>query len=196
MNITYSLTPVFDYLLVTQVSSIPVTVSDAGYATLFFEAALTIPTGVKAYTGTVSGSKLVLSEVETTIPANTAVVLQAEKGTYSFEVTTADAFSGENDLAGGTGETAEPGDLVLGIEDSVVGFYGYEGVLATNKAYLPASKVASAPAIYFSFEDETEVTGVYNLRVEEKANAAFDLTGRRANGKGLMIQNGKVVLVK
>ena len=66
---------------------------------------------------------------------------------------------------------------------------------ALYKAYLeiPAS---GAPAIYFSFEDETEVTGVYNLRVEEKANAAFDLTGRRANGKGLMIQNGKVVLVK
>jgi hypothetical protein len=176
--------------------SISVSVSEAGYATLYSSAALIIPEGVTAYTGEVDENKLKLTAVETTIPAKTAVVLKAAAGTYTFATTTSEKFEGKNDLAGGTGAVAEAGDLVLGIEDGVVGFYGYEGTLATNKAYLPAAKVASAPAIYFSFEDETEVTGVYNLRVEEKANAVFDLTGRRANGKGLMIQKGKVVLVK
>ena len=175
-----------------------VEIGPAGYATLYSASALTIPTGVKAYTGKVSGNSLVLSEVTTTIPAETAVVLEAEEGTYFFTKTTSASVITNNDLRGVLADTPVDANsvLVLGYEESEVGFYTFTGTtLAAGKAYLemPAN---GAPAIYFSFEDETEVTGVYNLRVEEKANAAFDLSGRRANGKGLMIQNGKVVLVK
>jgi hypothetical protein len=178
--------------------SISVSVSEAGYATLYSSVALTIPEGVTAYTGVVDENKLKLTAVETTIPALTAVVLEAEEDSYTFATTTSEDFEGENDLKGVLVNTTVEANsvLVLGYENSEVGFYTFSGTtLAAGKAYLEMPD-SGAPAIYFSFEDETEVTGVYNLRIEEKANAAFDLTGRRANGKGLMIQNGKVVLVK
>jgi len=182
-------------------ADVNVTVTSAGFATLFSPYTLTIPEGINAYTGKLNGNTLVLSKVNDVIPAFTAVVLEANEGDYTFSVAQSEVFTGENDLKGvSLAATIEANSvLVLGLdENDVPGFYTFTGTtLAAGKAYLELSaEAASAPAIYFSFEDETEVTGVYNLRVEEKANAAFDLTGRRANGKGLMIQNGKVVLVK
>ena len=41
-----------------------------------------------------------------------------------------------------------------------------------------------------------EITGITTLRAEETANCYFDLAGRRSNANGLVITNGKVVLVK
>jgi len=184
-------------------STVPVTVSKYGYATFVSPYALdyTSATDIEAYTVQVTKPGVATLTQVYEVPANAPVLLYVEGATKeiteNIPVIASAAALENNDLVAGTGSTAIDGDLVLGLdENNVVGFYKYTGTLATDKAYLPKEVVKSAPAIYFSFEDETEVTGVFNLRVEEKANAAFDLTGRRANGKGLMIQNGKVVLVK
>ena len=67
-------------------TSINVAVSDAGYATLNVPFAVTIPEGVTAYTGKVNGSYLTMNEISSTIPANTAVVLKADEGSYTFNV--------------------------------------------------------------------------------------------------------------
>jgi len=200
-NTEYNSNLELDYLYITK-KKFPVTVSKYGYATFVSPYALdyTSATDIEAYTVQVTKPGVATLTQVYEVPANAPVLLYVEGATKeiteNIPVIASAAALENNDLLAGTGETAADGDLVLGVVEGVVGFYKYTGTLATDKAYLPKDVVKSAPAIYFSFEDETEVTGVYNLRVEEKANAAFDLTGRRANGKGLMIQNGKVVLVK
>lgn len=179
------------------------------YATYYFAAEQKI-SGAKAYTATLNETKLTLTECEDNIiPARTGVVLIGEASTATLEGSYTGATKEVGDLIGASSQnvsmtsyynadvSAEGKVFTLAEEGNKIGFYKYTGEkLNSKRAYLYSESLASAPAIYFSFEEETEVTGVYNLRVEEKANAAFDLTGRRANGKGLMIQNGKVVLVK
>ncbi len=65
--------------IVEEVTTLPVTVSAAGYATFIAPVALQIPDGVKAYTGVVNGNWLTLEEVPNgTIPANTGVVLESQ----------------------------------------------------------------------------------------------------------------------
>ena len=170
-----------------------VTVTEAGYATFYSEYPVAIPSGVKAYSGTISGNYLVLSEVTGTIPAETAVVLEAAAGSYTFEPASAVEFNQTNDLKGGKVVVAANSVLVLSNVDGVPGFYTFEGTrLDQNKAYLdiPAS---SASGLRFAFE---EVTGIATIKQEANATSVFDLAGRRTNAKGLVIKNGKVVLVK
>ncbi len=177
--------------------TVDVTINEVGYATLFLDYSVTIPEGIEAYTGTINGKYLTLTPVEGIIPDHTAVILKASEGTYTFEESDpVEDVIEDNVLEGGTGLAAADGDLVLGVVDDVVGFYSYTGTLATNKAYIPASKVASASGLRLVFEEEGEATGIATLRAEENATSIFDLAGRRTNAKGLIIKNGKVVLVK
>lgn len=82
-------------------ASYTVTTDAAGYATLYTPMAVTAPSGVAAYTGRLNATNTLLSldEVNTTIPANTAVLLiGAASTTYTF---------------------VESGDVVAGIEGNV-----------------------------------------------------------------------------
>ena len=193
---------------ISEVSTLPVTISTAQYATLYSPVALTIPSGVKAYTGVVNDDKLTLSEVETTIPANTAVVLKADpvinkSTTFNFETTTSEAFSGNNDLAGYPyAKTKDEGDLVLGNGTHGIGFYGLTGTtLAGFKAYLPAAKVSDARELRIVFAD-SETTGIESLTPTlsegEGAQTIYDLQGRKvANpSRGMYIVNGKKGVIK
>lgn len=74
--------------LVYKKTSYNLTVGDAGAATLVLPYETTIPSGVKAYTlSYTSGSEITATEVSTTIPANTPVLINASAGTYTFEAT-------------------------------------------------------------------------------------------------------------
>lgn len=87
------------------------------------------------------------------------------------------------------------------------GFYfmNETGTVFTNgahKAYLCLPKrILDAAAGSFrgwSFEEMENglTTAISELNAVDNAGVMYDLQGRRVNGKGLMIQNGKVVLVK
>ncbi len=194
---------------VEKLIDLPVTISSALYATLYAPVALTIPSGVKAYTGTVSGNYLTLSEVSYVIPANTAVVLKADEAdTYNFTFTTSDPFEGSNALRGTVSATTyTAGDLVLGLNnEGEIGFYALDQTttkpLAGFKAYLPAS-VTTSRALKIVF-DESETTGIHS--VEEPTpdpsqmgrEVIYDLQGRKvANpSRGLYIINGHKVVIK
>ena len=72
-----------------KVTSLPVTITAAGYASLYSPVALTIPAEVTAYVGSVAGSTLTLTSIDDgIIPANTGVVLKGAAGTHNFPVTT------------------------------------------------------------------------------------------------------------
>ena len=180
---------------ITEVTSLPVTITSAGYATLKAPVALTIPTGVTAYTGVVNGNYFSLTPLEGTIPANTPVILKGAEGTYNFTTTTSDDFDGENDLSGTIAAESVSNILTLQVIDDVIGLYTYTGsTLGGFKAYLPgASQIKS---LVFAFDEADAITEV--AEKAEITDGYFDLSGRRVvkPTKGLYIVNGKKVVIK
>lgn len=163
----------------TQITSIKVygvaenlTIGASCYATLFSDNALTVPTGVTAYTAAQKDANTVtLNPIEDgVIPANTGVVLKAEAAdTYTFEAT-ADVYPIEGNLLVGSvaDDTATPaGAYALGVKSGTVGFYLYGGVtLTAGKAYLVLP--SSASVIRVEFADEEGIsTGVGDIIDEE-----------------------------
>ena len=180
-------------------------VSDAGWATLCLNYDAEIPTGATCYAvSAVNGESATLAEVEGVIPANTGVIVEANKGNYTFEVATEEGSDVANELIGTTANTYITKEAyVLGIVDGVVGLYKAEmagGVWLNNanKAYLPASAVPNKSAAFYGF-DWNGTTGIEDVVTENGAKAIFDLTGRRVeaiSAPGIYIVNGKKVLVK
>lgn len=176
------------------------TIGDAGYATLCVPFPVTIPTGVKAYTGTISGNYLVLSEVTTTIPASTAVVLEASAGTYPFNIADETEAITDNVLSGNYTEITrgESTDyLTLQRMDGQVGFYTFNGTtIGANKAYISKSALGSeVKGLGLRFE---ETDGIDHTPATSLQGQVYDLAGRRVSQPrhGLYIVGGKKVVVK
>ena len=189
-----------------EVTTLPVTITAAGYATFFAPVAVEIPEGVEAYyTEEVGENAVVLTAIEGgVIPANTGVILKGEANTYNFNITAdAEAVAG-NKLAGTCASTYVSEDAyVLSKVDGVVGMYKAlknqeEGASWLNngfKAYLPATAGGAARFLVFDFGTETGIDELKgengNVKVE-----IYDLSGRRVQNaqKGLYIVNGKKVV--
>ena len=97
---------------------------------MYLDKAVEIPTGVEAYTaGRIEGDLLKMQAVEDVIPANTAVIIKAEEGNYSFAYSdeTPDAVEG-NLLRGTLIDTyikpvGAQSAYVLSVVDGIVGMY-------------------------------------------------------------------------
>jgi hypothetical protein len=180
-------------------------VSEAGWATLFLDYTAEIPEGVTCYVISEFGAETIqLKEVEDAVPANTAVIVEAAKGAYTFEVAD-EAADIESDMTGTTKNAYIPENVyVLSIVDDEVGLYKAEmngGVFLNNanKAYLPANAVPDAVQGASGFKFRFETTGVEQVEVAKGVKAIYDLSGRKVNdmkAPGLYIVNGKKVLVK
>ena len=196
----------------TKVSSLPVTITAAGYATLFAPVALTVPSKVKAYTVTINGEWATLNEIEGgVIPANTGVVIAgangeaAAEGTYNFAITTTEETL-ESDLRGSVAATyyTEAGTYyALAQVDGVVGFYKDEFKNNrfqnnSHKAYLYVAGSANVASYSFRFGEGT--TGISEVKGENgNVKAIYDLTGRRVeniSAPGIYIVNGVKKLVR
>ncbi len=195
-----------------EVESLPVSITSAGYATLYAPVALEIADDVKAYTvAIVDGKYASMKEIESgVIPANTGVILKGDEGTYDFVITTT-TETVDTELAGTVAATYITEDAyVLGIVDEEVGLYTatknqQEGAAWKNnshKAYLPAPVDANGIASYSFNFDWNGTTGVENI--ESAVNNAengkiYDITGRTIKAitaPGIYIVNGKKVVVK
>ena len=205
---TNRLSSVSDYARFTieEVTTLPVTISDAGYATLYAPVALTIPEGIVANTVTISnnGYTLELTPIAGTIPANTPVVLSAADGepatpdTYNFDITTGGSAEGDNVLVGTYAAiTAPVGSYVLQ-KQSETGFYQVEEATRPNvpgfRAYL--SVPSNVKAFFLNGGDTDAIMSVFSGIAEGKI---FDLSGRKVAKmqKGnTYIVNGKKVNVK
>ena len=124
------------------------TVSAAGYATLYLDYAVEIPAGVEVYIAkAVEGEYLKMQLVDGVIPANTGVIVKADAGTYTFNgaVNTVPAI--EDNLFKGSVEdkmvkvASDEAAYVLSMVDGEVGMYRAEltdGAFLNNanKAYL------------------------------------------------------------
>lgn len=186
-----------------KVTSLPVTITVAGVATLYSPVALTIPEGVKAYTGAIGEGYISMTEIETTIPKNTGVYLVGNQGTYGFEIAAADVDAIPNNCFTGTIPTiANPGTgsiYALGSADGEYGFYKWStGNLSGFKAYISTGSAGSNGfKIVFDDDDVTAVEAVIVNGQSSIVNGYYDLQGRKvvAPQKGqLYIHNGKKVL--
>ena len=198
------------------------TVSAARYATLYLDYNAIIPEGVEVYTAnTVDGNRLMMQQVTGTLPANTGVIVRAEQGTYTFELSFDEAEAIESNLFRGSVEdeyiTPEKNAkyYVLSMKDGVVGMYEDAltgGMFKNNahKAYLVLSPkigiydeevdtedpgMQLSNSYYFDFGGTTAIDPVVT---ECEENVYYDLNGRRVENptRGIYILNGKKILVK
>ncbi len=202
-----------------EVTTLPVTVTAAGYATFYAPVEVKVPadSNVKAHTVVVDGEKAMLSEEPLeTIPANTGVVLMNE-GTANLEIVyggTAEAIE-DNNLQGTIAKELKSKEngayYVLGYldvtEDEIynpeVGFYNAakgedttKFYNAGHKAYLFVSGAQASAGLRFDFGGTTAIEEVV---VENNENVIYDLQGRRVSEitkAGIYIINGHKVFVK
>ena len=187
--------------------SYTLTVTEAGWATLCLPYAAEIPAGITAvYTLSFDGTQLKATAVETTLPANTPVLVKAAAGIYAFSAacsTIAEAVA--TPVSGAlTGTFAYSGSLasayILQYKDSKPGFYQISDTHAIGafRAYIPTSAVPSAEAPSFNIVF-SETTGIEEVvkSGEIRDKSFYNLKGQRVAQptRGLYIVNGKKVLV-
>ena len=212
----------FTNIVEMEAPSYDLTVSSAGYATLYLDYTAQIPEGVSVYTAKeVDGDLLKMELVEGVLPANTGVVVKASAGTYTF--TYSDTYAPEisDNLFKGSA-TYEYVDVastqtafVLSKVDGEVGMYPAKltdgrFLNNANKAYLllttklgvsdeelDTSVGGSQLSLRFDFGG---TTGVDKVQTESGADAViYDLYGRKVNKAttpGFYIINNKKVWVK
>ena len=209
---------------VISVDKLPVTIGSILHATFYAPVAVTIPEGVKAYTGMVKNEELLtLTEITGTIPAGTAVVLIAENAdTYYFEIVASEEGAIASSHLEGTvptivndKKTAEVKYYTLQTHDfngdgtnDGVAFKKYTGDnLIGFRAYLELPEETKATALRISFsnaEDEDNQSGTTEIGNVESTDdsqqsVVYDLLGRRVLNdliKGIYIVNGKKVVIK
>lgn len=173
------------------------------YATVKLPYAATLPTGVTAYEGTVSGNEVTLTaykQAGEVLPANTPVLLTANDATsYNFAPAAYQAAE-ETGFQGTLAATAVTDNAyILAKKGEEVKFYllnSESNTVNANKAYIVVSG-GKAQALSFNFGT---TTGIHAATADAATDApVFDLSGRRVvkvvKG-GLYIQNGKKFIVK
>ena len=184
---------------IQEVTSLPITFKGQ-FASFYSPVDLTLADGVKAYTGTLSGDKLILNEVNY-VPANTGVILEYEA--FSSETTLEFPIRSEitpiygTSLLGTTVAQSVSADskLVLGKNGDNWGIYSYSGtILGGFKAYM--DKSAGVKGFAFDFGDVDAIATLLNG--EHGTQEVFDLSGRKVSQptRGLYIVNGKKVIIK
>ena len=194
-----------------RVESVPVTVSDAGFATYVPTCDLNFSdTEIKAYKVKVSTKEVATLTQVNNVPAGTPVLLYKDGGaTEDIPVMTGAAAVTENDLVAGPYDNLPTTDgegntnMILNNVDGKIGFYFAAGQdVAANRAYLHiASTLAPDPVgtapMMLVFADD--LTGIKTVKSEGlTVNGYYDLQGRRVAQptKGLYIVNGRKVVIK
>ena len=147
-----------------------------GFATLSAPNNFTVNNGT-AYKATVSGSNLVLTEIDGVIPAESGVVVVGEKGAnvtvkYTAEEATADMAG--NELKG-TSVRTRTSDLkgaatyLMMLHKTTSAFVSYTGeYFSANKAYVLVGGGANAvKSLSIVFGDEASATGINSVNVKE-----------------------------
>lgn len=189
-----------------------VTVSAAGYASIYLPFDVTLPEGLTAYSVKSTNKSYVSLTEQTDIPAKNGAIIAGE-GTHTLNIAKATSNWDGNKLLGTNVNTYVQGPAyVLGMKEDGVGLYmaelnknadGEDGsthfLNNANKAYLPASAVPQASQVQALFFNVGETTGVEEVEVESTVKSIYDLSGRKVSSMsvpGLYIVNGKKVLVK
>lgn len=194
--------------------TIPVTLGYNGYATFACPRPLDLtaeklPSGLKAYKATVSGSRVYFTEVDQAVAANTGVLLEgAPEGNYDIPVAdSGTSLEGVNDFLvnsiGGTFSNDEDYTYYALKKNSSPLVFGTfnpsTAAIPTNKAYLKVENEYAVKGLTFEFDNPTAVQSIKEAQPAMKG-AVYDLSGRKVMNsslkKGLYIIGGKKMLVK
>jgi hypothetical protein len=188
---------VMDFILEDAPTTVPVTISSAGYATFSNASEVTVPEGVTAYTAVVKDASTIslIPIADGVIPAGEGVVLKAAEGNYNLNITTTGAAKIEGNLLKAQLTAGIPtDDTYYTLAAGLTFKKSSGGKLAAGKAYLvlPAE---SRGSFNVTFGD---ATGISEVNAAQEDGALYNLNGIRVAKatKGLYIQNGKKVIVK
>ena len=162
-----------------------VSVSAAGFATLYTDQALDFTgTGLTAYTAKLKGETVDLTEV-TTIPANTGVVLKGDEGAYMIPVIESSSTDPE-DLTGNVSASTDYNAFVgegyyiygLALNGGQAQFTKVtSGSVAPGKAFLKVSTAVSSKSLRAVVPGQpTEVTAPEVVETEEP-EVLFNMAG-------------------
>ena len=200
----------------TTTTGVDVSVSAAGYATLYYSNLnLVVPEGVEASAITVEDGSMVKSQVYASgdiIPQGTGVLIQADENDYIFDVTSEEGTEATVKMLRGSDNEEETtgGDIYLMLslnansDPESVGFYygadnGAPFINGAHKAFLRVKKESdgSNADFYLLFN---EADGIDNAAIDtENGNEVYTISGMRVNGqlkKGVYIMDGKKVIIK
>ena len=201
-------------LILEEVTTLPVTIGDALYATFYAPVAVSVPEGVNAYylasADDIKNNIAILTHIGEVIPANTGVILEAtQAGIYNFNITETDLTV--SNLFRGTvaAKYIEDDAYVLSNQNGKeLGFYkaaknnnGTSFLSNSHKVYLPMSLTGGSAQgsndFRIVFGGTTAIEEIEASVKDENKNEIYDLTGRKLegfNGTGVYIVNGKKVV--
>ncbi len=206
----------------SQVESYPLTISEAGMATLCLPFNVMLPAG--SMTAYDFASTNVMEEGEgayicimqsiagsgNTLKAGTPVIVKAEPGNYDLKIT----------MEGSGAKTSLPGSLLRGNfvkqelvqgtdvkkfilmnEDQGLGFYRMQdrGTIGANKCWMEwTTPEGQAEARSFRIRFEQGETGIVNVESQPTGQCIYNLAGQRLSvpQKGINIIGNKKVIVK
>lgn len=177
------------------------TISSVKCATFYGEKAMKLPTGLTAHVGEVDAQHGVvhLKAIGSVVPANTAVIITGEPGTYTLTATTeaAQPFA-KNDFKGtSTGITASAiaaapeAYYALSINQGQPCFGILERDLPARKAYFTQPKSAGTASQFLS---GFIISSVQHVQQKAEEGTLYDLNGRAVTQpvKGnIYVRNGK-----
>ena len=177
------------------------TISSVKCATFYSEKAMKLPIGLTAHVGEVDAQHGVvrLKAIGSVVPANTAVIITGEPGTYTLTATTetAQPFA-KNDLKGtSTNITASAiaaapeAYYALSINQGQPCFGILERDLPAGKAYFTQPKSAGAASQFLS---GFVISSVQHVQQKAEEGTLYDLNGRAVTQpvKGnIYVRNGK-----
>lgn len=177
------------------------TVTINEFAAVNYPFAYNVPEGVNAYTAGATSTKdgvtyVTISQItDGFVPANTAVILEAENGSYDLAVSNSDAASLNTQLSGTLKAASVSGSNVYTLNGNVL-----------NKRTAASGTIAANTAYYTTESDATELhfekvaTGIEDIIIEGGESLKFyDLNGREVSKptRGIYITSkGDKVFVK
>lgn len=204
-------------LRIQKVTTYPVSISAAGYASLCLPFSVTLPNGLTAYKVTAinrdNDNEMNLVSVGNTIPAYEPVILGGTAGNYTLTINAEDGTTVEGNILTGatvkrTGITEEYYALAKKTVDeteTTAFFRVTTNNMPANKAYLLKKNIpaqaANAAMFMFNFDGNGgEVTDINTAtKAETESNVYYDLNGRRVlyPSHGIYVKgNGQKVFIK
>lgn len=179
-----------------EVTSVPLTIGEGGYATICSPVTLQIAEADRAkleayycFDDPDDDSKtMIKATAEGIIPASTGLLLKGEPGTYNVQLAPDATMANDtqNDMVGCThaDHSLTAGSFyVISNEDGVAAFrQAMYTQSKANKAYLPKKEGTAARVRYLSLFNDGNVTGIGSAEAKDgqKATKWYDLNGRPA----------------
>lgn len=197
---------ILDYILLEKVTSEDVAVSSVKFATYVPVINVVAPAGVKVYTAKVNEAKsaVLLTEVPagSVIAKGTPVLVGAEEGSYTFEVSADEAATvADNDLKAAAADTKGDGATIYALveQDGKAVFAPLKEGVAVSVGHAYLELPAASATRFYSIQFGGETTGINEVNAAAKADGAYyTLQGVKTSkaAKGIYIHNGKKVVIK